>query len=144
MSFTQIDPVNAAVEQKVCRQFDGTRPAKLVSLKVDGIIRTRNGRGKYGAVKLNETLQTFDLRVSAIIWATGWKPYDASKITPYSYDQSPDIVTNVEMERLSNLAHWRLNRSSFRRSRREKNHHDPVFRFARHQPLSLLRTVVVW
>ncbi len=57
---------------------------------------------RYDAVDLDETEQTFDLKAGAIIWATGWKPYDASKITPYSYDLSPDILTNVEMERLAN------------------------------------------
>ncbi len=57
---------------------------------------------KYDAVDLDETEQTFDLAVGAIIWATGWKPYDAARITPYGYADNPDIITNVEMERLAN------------------------------------------
>ena len=56
---------------------------------------------KYGAVDLEETEKTFELKVGAVIWATGWKPYDAAKITPYSYDASPDIINNLEMERLA-------------------------------------------
>ncbi len=44
---------------------------------------------RYGAVDLEETESVFELKVGAVIWATGWKPYDASKITPYSYDLSP-------------------------------------------------------
>ncbi len=56
---------------------------------------------KYGAVDLEETETTFELKVGAVIWATGWKPYDASKITPYSFDASPDIINNLEMERLA-------------------------------------------
>jgi quinone-modifying oxidoreductase subunit QmoA len=55
----------------------------------------------YDAVDLDETEQRFDISAGAIVWATGWKPYDAAKITPYSYDQSPDIINNVEMERLA-------------------------------------------
>ena len=51
------------------------------------------------AVDLDETPQRFDINAGAVIWATGWTPYDASLITPYSYDRSPDIITNVEMER---------------------------------------------
>ena len=58
---------------------------------------------KIGAVDLDEKEETFDLNVGAIIWATGWKPYDANKITPYAYDSCPDIITNVEMERLASL-----------------------------------------
>ncbi len=56
---------------------------------------------KYGAVDLEETERQFELKVGAVIWATGWRPYDAAKITPYSYDASPDIINNVEMERLA-------------------------------------------
>ncbi len=56
---------------------------------------------KYDAVDLEEKEKTFDLTVGAIIWATGWKPYDAARIEPYSYSESPDIITNVEMERLA-------------------------------------------
>ena len=56
---------------------------------------------KYGAVDLEETDKVIELKVGAVIWATGWKPYDAAKITPYSYDASPDIINNLQMERLA-------------------------------------------
>ena len=56
---------------------------------------------KFGAIDPGDEGETFDLNVGAIIWATGWQPYDASKLTPYSYDLSPDIINNVEMERLA-------------------------------------------
>ena len=56
---------------------------------------------KYGAIDLEEFEAVIELRVGAVIWATGWKPYDAAKITPYSYDLSPDIINNLEMERLA-------------------------------------------
>jgi quinone-modifying oxidoreductase subunit QmoA len=56
---------------------------------------------KYGAVDLDDTESTFELKVGAVIWATGWKPYDAAKITSYSYAASPDIINNLEMERLA-------------------------------------------
>jgi quinone-modifying oxidoreductase subunit QmoA len=35
------------------------------------------------------------------VWATGWKPYDASKIQPYAYDRNPNVITSVEFERLA-------------------------------------------
>ena len=56
---------------------------------------------KYGALDPDETETTFDLAAGAIIWATGWKPYDARKLDVYSYGHSPDIINNVEMERLA-------------------------------------------
>lgn len=56
---------------------------------------------KYDAVDLDERERSFDLKAGAIVWATGWQPYDAAALTAYHYDDSPDIVTNVEMERLA-------------------------------------------
>ena len=55
----------------------------------------------YGAVDLDEKEETYELNAGAIIWATGWRPYDASKIETYGYAESPDVITNVEMERLA-------------------------------------------
>jgi len=40
-------------------------------------------------------------KAGAIVWATGWQPYDAEKITPYRYGEFPNVVTNVEFERLA-------------------------------------------
>ena len=57
---------------------------------------------KYGAVDLDEKEETFELSAGAVIWATGWKPYDAAKLEVYGYSASADIINNVEMERLAN------------------------------------------
>lgn len=56
---------------------------------------------RYGAIEPDERPSTFELTVGAIVWATGWRPYDAAKIDVYAYGRSPDILTNVEMERLA-------------------------------------------
>ncbi len=54
----------------------------------------------YGALDPDDKGETFDLHVGAVIWATGWKPYDPNNLDGYSYSHSRDIITNVEMERL--------------------------------------------
>ncbi len=36
--------------------------------------------------------------VGAIVVATGWRPYDATKLGHLGYGQSPDVVTSVEFE----------------------------------------------
>ncbi len=56
---------------------------------------------KYGAIDLDDAENTFELNVGAIVWATGWQPYDAARITPYGYDRFANVITNVEMERLA-------------------------------------------
>jgi len=40
------------------------------------------------------------LTVGAIIWATGWRPYDADKIQPYGHDRIDNVVSSVEFERM--------------------------------------------
>lgn len=56
---------------------------------------------KYGAIDLDMKEESTTITVGAIIWATGWKPYDANKIQPYGYDRYPNVITSVEFERLS-------------------------------------------
>jgi quinone-modifying oxidoreductase subunit QmoA len=59
---------------------------------------------KVGAVDLEMTEQTLTLNVAAVIWATGWKPYDAARIQPYGYGHFKNVITSVEFERLADPA----------------------------------------
>ncbi|MBK9309296.1 MAG: CoB--CoM heterodisulfide reductase iron-sulfur subunit A family protein [Rhodocyclaceae bacterium] len=56
---------------------------------------------KYGAVDLDMKEETSQLNVGAVVWATGWRPFDANKIQPYGYDRYPNVITSVEFERLA-------------------------------------------
>lgn len=56
---------------------------------------------KYGAIDLAMKEETIQLKAGAVIWATGWKPYDAAKIQPYGYDRFANVITSVEFERLA-------------------------------------------
>jgi quinone-modifying oxidoreductase subunit QmoA len=55
---------------------------------------------KYGAIDLEQKEEVLNLKVGAVIWATGWKPYDANKIQPYGYDRYANVITSVEFERM--------------------------------------------
>ena len=55
---------------------------------------------KYGAIDLDMQEESNTITVGAIIWATGWKPYDANKIQPYGYDRIANVITSVEFERM--------------------------------------------
>ena len=56
---------------------------------------------KYNAIDLDMQEQTVQIKAGAVIWATGWKPYDAAKIQPYGYDRFANVITSVEFERLA-------------------------------------------
>ncbi len=57
----------------------------------------------YGAIELDMQEKEFDLKVGAVIWATGWKPYDAEKIRYYGFGKHKNVVTNVLFERLASV-----------------------------------------
>ncbi len=56
---------------------------------------------QYDAVELDQKAKEFTLNVDSVIWATGWNPYDPSKLDNLKYDESQFIISNMEMERLS-------------------------------------------
>ena len=56
---------------------------------------------EYGAIELDMQPQTITARVKAIVWATGWKPYDATKMEKLGFGQYANVITNVMMERLA-------------------------------------------
>lgn len=56
---------------------------------------------KYDAVDFDMEARTMDLKVGAIVWATGWEPYDANKIDNLGFGRYPNIVTNMMIERLA-------------------------------------------
>jgi quinone-modifying oxidoreductase subunit QmoA len=56
---------------------------------------------KYGAIDLDMQERTLTLNAGAVIWATGWRPYDAAKIQPYGYGRYANVITSVEFERLA-------------------------------------------
>ncbi|MBW1974066.1 MAG: CoB--CoM heterodisulfide reductase iron-sulfur subunit A family protein [Deltaproteobacteria bacterium] len=55
----------------------------------------------YDAIDLDMQPQKIELKVGAIIWATGWNPYDARKLDTYGFGVYPDVITNVMMERMA-------------------------------------------
>ncbi|WP_455367010.1 CoB--CoM heterodisulfide reductase iron-sulfur subunit A family protein [Kaarinaea lacus] len=55
---------------------------------------------QFDAIDLDMKEETLELKAGAVIWATGWKPYDAAKIQPYGYDRYKNVITSVEFERL--------------------------------------------
>jgi len=54
----------------------------------------------YDAIRLDAEENEQELQIHSTINASGWKNYDAANIEELNYNSSPDIVTNVEFERL--------------------------------------------
>ncbi|SDP25991.1 FAD-dependent oxidoreductase [Desulforhopalus singaporensis] len=56
---------------------------------------------KYDAIDLDMQAQTRTINVASIVWATGWTPYDATKMENLKFGQSQSIVTNMMIERMA-------------------------------------------
>lgn len=55
----------------------------------------------YSAIDLDMKPETIDYNVGAIVWATGWDPYDATKVDYLGFGTVPNVVTSVMFERLA-------------------------------------------
>jgi len=56
---------------------------------------------KYSAIYLNDEEKIFTVNVGSIVWATGWKPYDVTNLTNLGAGDIPNVITNMQMERLA-------------------------------------------
>ncbi|EPR44426.1 FAD-dependent pyridine nucleotide-disulfide oxidoreductase [Desulfovibrio sp. X2] len=53
------------------------------------------------AIDLAEQEKSITLNVGAIIYATGWKPYDMTNLTNLGAGMVPNVVSNMQLERLA-------------------------------------------
>lgn len=56
---------------------------------------------KYDAIHLDMKPQTVKVKVGAVVMATGWNPYDATKIDNLGFGRVQNVITNMMMERLA-------------------------------------------
>jgi heterodisulfide reductase subunit A-like polyferredoxin len=53
------------------------------------------------AIDLQMVPKTMTVKVGSIVLATGWRPYDANKLSILGYAEHRDVISNVQMERLA-------------------------------------------
>jgi quinone-modifying oxidoreductase subunit QmoA len=56
---------------------------------------------KYDAIDLEMVPKTVSLKVGAVVWATGWAPYDAARIDNLGFGRYSNIITNMMFERMA-------------------------------------------
>ncbi|MEW6348001.1 MAG: FAD-dependent oxidoreductase [Thermodesulfobacteriota bacterium] len=57
--------------------------------------------GKGITIDLEAKPESFQVTVNSVVWATGWKPYDATKLETLGFGKCANVITNVMMERLA-------------------------------------------
>jgi quinone-modifying oxidoreductase subunit QmoB len=76
-----------------------TRHPKIKVYTSTRIAKTEGQPGMFD-VTLQNGGEPFVHRAGAVVMATGWKPYDASKLTHLGYGSSPNVVTNIQFEEM--------------------------------------------
>ncbi|MEN3046861.1 MAG: CoB--CoM heterodisulfide reductase iron-sulfur subunit A family protein [Candidatus Hydrothermales bacterium] len=89
--FPQAVPLAAVIDPATCIQF--------LSGKCK---RTCQQACERGAIDFNMRDEIVEVKVGAIIVATGFKTFDPSRIPQYGYDRYPNVYTALEVERLVN------------------------------------------
>ncbi len=56
---------------------------------------------KYNAINLDEKKKAYTVRTKSVIWATGWNPYDATKLENLGFGRYSNVITNMMLERLA-------------------------------------------
>jgi quinone-modifying oxidoreductase subunit QmoA len=53
------------------------------------------------AIDLDDKARDLSLEVGAVVWATGWEPFDPTPVDYYGFGKHRNVITNVMMERLA-------------------------------------------
>ncbi len=54
-----------------------------------------------GSVDLDQVAEEIEVKVRSVVLATGWRPYDVTRLDNLGAGQLPNVITNVMMERLA-------------------------------------------
>jgi len=82
----QAFPLQYVIDGKACK---GSSCAKCVEAC------------KYDAIHLDMKAETITVKAGAVVMATGWNPYDATKMDNLAFGKVPNVITNMMMERLA-------------------------------------------
>ncbi len=86
MPFEMAYPLQYVIDEGTCR---GTACGKCVPAC------------PYQAIDLEMKPKTIEIEAQAVIWATGWAPYDAAKIEGLGFGACRNVITNLMLERLA-------------------------------------------
>jgi quinone-modifying oxidoreductase subunit QmoB len=100
------DPQPQAVDQQIAAVEGNER----IAVHTNATIERITGQPGQFDVTLKTNGSSAQFRVGAIVQATGWKPYDATRLGHLGYGRCPNVITNVQMEEL--IASGRITRPS--------------------------------
>ena len=91
-------PYRDVQENDVAKLIARVQGEKQITVMTNTLVTKTAGSPGQFAVTLAQGGQEKTEKIGAIVVATGWRPYDASKLGHLGYGASPDIVTAIELE----------------------------------------------
>ncbi len=85
-------PMNLVADREALNKIEG-------SAELNNFLDTCKSKGIN--IDLNAETETLEVQTDSIVWATGWKPYDATKLEKLGFGRYANVITNVMMERLA-------------------------------------------
>ena len=96
--FAQAVPKVANIDAQYCLHMKALEKGK------DGVCGFCEKACGVGAINFNQKEEILTEKYGAIIVATGYNPISLEKFDEYAYNQSPDVVSSLEFERLCNAS----------------------------------------
>lgn len=95
------DPEHAGIEELISEVLASDRIAVLTRTTV---ARTEGAPGRFEVELATESGAVTRATFGAIVQASGFRPYDAGNLPEFAYGDSPDVVTQAELEELARAA----------------------------------------
>ena len=85
-------PMSLVADAQALKKVEATAEYKafVESCKAKGI-----------ELDLDAKPETIEIKASSVVWATGWRPYDPTKLDKLGFGTCANVITNVMMERLA-------------------------------------------
>ncbi len=97
-SLPSTPPYTRIEEPIVFKLIEEVRKDSNIIVHTSTLVESIEGQPGMFDVKLSNG---DEFRVGAIVVATGWKPYDASKLENLGYGKYADVVTNIQFEEMA-------------------------------------------
>ena len=101
MQYPQQAPYTELSPNSIGELVEKVRNDPNITVYTGATIKKISGAPGMFDAEFNVADKTVKHRVGAIIMATGFKQYDASKLSHLGFGRSPDVITNAQMEELA-------------------------------------------
>jgi quinone-modifying oxidoreductase subunit QmoB len=92
---------DAPVETGITETVRATMNEPRIKVHTDAVVESISGQPGLFDVVISSGGAKIQLRVGAVIQATGFKPYDAEKLGHLGYGKTPNVVTNAQFEEMA-------------------------------------------